>query len=229
MSRDDLNRQAFKEEALELLGELESSLLELDDDPANQGTVDRVFRAMHTIKGSGAMFGFEDIATFTHEVETVFDLARNGQIRVSKELLDLTLLARDMILSMLEGTEQGLAPKAREIMRGLQALVPSEEKPADQKIVQEKPTQPQEHSCSLNPNLSTYRIRFAPHARLFLTGTNPASLIEELCELGESHVIMHYRDIPDLSDLDPELCLLFWDIVLTTDQVKTLCVMCLFL
>ncbi|NLY40292.1 MAG: chemotaxis protein CheA [Desulfovibrionales bacterium] len=219
MSRDDLNRQAFKEEALELLGELESSLLELEADPSNQGIIDRVFRAMHTIKGSGAMFGFEDIATFTHEVETVFDLARNGQISVSQELLNLTLLARDLILGMLEGTaNQGLAPQAQQVMRDLKALVPAEEKPASHKIVQEKPAQPQELSCALNPDLSTWRIRFAPHANLFLTGTNPASLIEELCEMGESHVIMHCRDIPDLPDLDPEQCLLSWDIVLTTDQ-----------
>jgi two-component system chemotaxis sensor kinase CheA len=69
MSREELNRQAFREEAFELLGELESSLLELEEDPGNAEVINRVFRAMHTIKGSGAMFGFEDIASFTHEVE----------------------------------------------------------------------------------------------------------------------------------------------------------------
>ena len=34
---------------------------------------------MHTIKGSGAMFGFDDIAAFTHEVETTFDQVRGGK------------------------------------------------------------------------------------------------------------------------------------------------------
>ena len=81
----DNQKEAYKIEAYELLGELESSLLELEQTPDDQDLVDRVFRAMHTIKGSGAMFGFEAIAEFTHDVETVFDRVREG---------DLSLLPR---------------------------------------------------------------------------------------------------------------------------------------
>lgn len=157
MSREELNRQAFKEEALELLGELETSLLELEEDPANDDVINRVFRAMHTIKGSGAMFGFEDIASFTHEVETVFDLARNGQISVSKELLDLTLLARDHILSMLDGEEQGLGERAGEVIRGLKALTPVREQAEDAPAVRDVG-----QSCATDPSMNTWRIRFAP-------------------------------------------------------------------
>jgi len=55
----------YREEAGELLAELETSLLELEDNPQDNDLINRVFRAMHTIKGSGAMFGFDDIARFT--------------------------------------------------------------------------------------------------------------------------------------------------------------------
>ena len=58
----DIHRQTFREEANELLTELEFSLLELYDSSDDHELVDRVFRAMHTIKGSGSMFGFDDIA-----------------------------------------------------------------------------------------------------------------------------------------------------------------------
>ena len=211
MSREELNRQAFKEEALELLGELETSLLELEEDPANDDVINRVFRAMHTIKGSGAMFGFEDIASFTHEVETVFDLARNGQISVSKELLDLTLLARDHILSMLEGEEHGLGERAGEVIRGLKALTPSRKESEAAPARTEAPS-----TCASNSKMNTWRIRFAPPKNLFMSGTNPASLLEELCEMGEHHVIMHVKDIPALPELNPEDCLVWWDIILTT-------------
>jgi len=211
MSREELNRQAFKEEALELLGELETSLLELEEDPANDDVINRVFRAMHTIKGSGAMFGFEDIASFTHEVETVFDLARNGQISVSKELLDLTLLARDHILSMLEGEEQGLGERAGEVIRGLKALTPSRKESEAAPVGKDAaPT------CVTDSSMNTWRIRFAPPKNLFMSGTNPASLLEELCEMGEHHVIMHVKDIPALPLLNPEDCQVWWDIILTT-------------
>ena len=209
MSREELNRQAFKEEALELLGELETSLLELEADPANDEVINRVFRAMHTIKGSGAMFGFEDIASFTHEVETIFDLARTGRIEVTRELLSLTLLARDHILAMVEGKDSDT--RAEEVIRGLKALNPgqtsSEAAPAREPL-----------SCALNLDLCTWRIRFAPPKNLFMSGTNPASLLEELCEMGEHHVIMHVKDIPDLPLLNPEECLVWWDIILTTSR-----------
>lgn len=211
MSREELNRQAFKEEALELLSELETSLLELEEDPKNDEVINRVFRAMHTIKGSGAMFGFEDIASFTHEVETVFDLARNGQISVSKELLDLTLLARDHILSMLEGEEHGIGTRAREVIVGLKALTPVQAQAEPDSSRMEAPP-----TCATSSDMGTWRIRFAPPKNLFLSGTNPAALLEELCEMGEHHVIMHTREIPELSQLDPEQCLVWWDVILTT-------------
>ena len=69
----DAQQEAFREEANELLTELETALLELEENPEDPEIVAQVFRAMHTIKGSGAMFGFDDISSFTHEVETVYD------------------------------------------------------------------------------------------------------------------------------------------------------------
>ena len=85
----DAHIKTFKDEARELLLELETSLLELDERPDNHEVMDRVFRAMHTIKGSGAMFGFEILADFTHQVETAFDLVREGRIPVNPELISL--------------------------------------------------------------------------------------------------------------------------------------------
>lgn len=101
----DHHVQLFKEEAHERLAELETSLLALEDNPTDHETVSRVFRAMHTIKGSGAMFGFDEIARFTHEVETVFDLVRNGAIAVTGELINLALQSRDHIRNMLDASD----------------------------------------------------------------------------------------------------------------------------
>jgi len=81
-------RETYRAEAYELLAELEASLLVLEEDPGDTELIGRVFRALHTIKGSGAMCGFDDIATFTHDVETVFDLVRNEKLGVTKTLVD---------------------------------------------------------------------------------------------------------------------------------------------
>src|SRR5512134_189576 len=125
---NDVHRQAFKEEAYELLSELEDSLLALEDTPDDTEIIGRVFRAMHTIKGSGAMFGFDDIASFTHEVETVFDQVRSGKIAVTRELIDLTLRARDQIRLMLDCFESGETTGralADEIIFSFRKLLPS--------------------------------------------------------------------------------------------------------
>ncbi len=210
----DVHKQAFKEETYELLAELETSLLELEETPDDMEQIGRVFRAMHTIKGSGAMFGFEDIADFTHNVETVFDKVRGGSIQVTRELVNLTLSARDHIKDLLDeggGTDEN---KANGIIAALRKLLVQsnldEEVEALPGIAHEEPTVP-------GPVI-TCRIRFRPAPDIFASGTNPLFLLNELRELGECTVTAHTEDIPPLTDLDSEACYIFWDIILTTSQ-----------
>ena len=80
MSSIENGWDAFREEAYELLAELESSLLDLEESPDDNELVRRVFRALHTIKGAGSMSGFDEIADFVHEIEAVFDMVRSGEL-----------------------------------------------------------------------------------------------------------------------------------------------------
>lgn len=206
----------YREEATELLAELETSLLELEENPQDNDLINRVFRAMHTIKGSGAMFGFDEIAHFTHEVETVFDMVRNGKIEVTRPLLDLTLQARDQISAMLDASAGG--PPADEengqqIISGLQKLLPSA---APQQVEIKQP----EPGTSTNQVQRTYRIRFKPLPEIMLGGTNPLNLLNELRDLGACEVVAHFDAIPLLDQLTPEHCFLYWDIILTTNCGK---------
>ena len=56
----------FRQEARELLDQLEAGLLDLEQDPSNSDLINSTFRALHTLKGSGAMFGFTAVAEFVH-------------------------------------------------------------------------------------------------------------------------------------------------------------------
>jgi two-component system chemotaxis sensor kinase CheA len=69
----------FRQESAELLEQLEQALLDLEQSPDDHDLIDTAFRALHTIKGSGAMFGFEQVAAFTHEFESAFDRVRKGE------------------------------------------------------------------------------------------------------------------------------------------------------
>ncbi|SMP76870.1 chemotaxis protein CheA [Desulfonatronum lacustre] len=224
MSRDEQMQQAkeaYLEEARELLGDLEDALLELESDPEDRELINRVFRSMHTIKGSGAMFGFDDIAMFTHELETVFDLVRNDELRVTSELLDLTLKSRDLILEMLHqdgchaSTCQG---ESERIVARLRGFLTQAGKGPTGSTADETDVEGPEASGSTDELSTVYRISFKPDARIFLTGTNPLALLEELAELGNCKIVARTENIPRLEEMDPVSCYTWWDMILVTSR-----------
>jgi two-component system chemotaxis sensor kinase CheA len=216
---DNQYAETFKEEAYELLAELESSLLELEDRPDDLELVGRVFRAMHTIKGSGAMFGFDDIAAFTHQVETAFDQVRSGRLAVSKKMISLTLAARDQIKAMLDGAgKEGLvdAGVTDRLIADFKELLGQGETMSPAPQAEDTRALPSAEDTPAADDSVTYRIRFKPQQHIFANGTNPVALLHELSELGKCEIVAHTRNVPVLEDLDPECCYIFWDVILTT-------------
>jgi two-component system chemotaxis sensor kinase CheA len=213
MSGIEKGIELFKDEAQVLFGELETSLLELEENPADSELIENVFRALHTIKGSGAMFGFDEISRFTHEVETVFDLVRSGDISVTKELVSLALAALDHIRGMLDSMEGGGSAEGSgsdEIVESFRKLIPRTQ------VVKET-VKPVREEVPAGEN-TVYRIRFRPAPDIFKKGTNPILLLNELRGLGECTVVPHTDEIPAFSKLKPERCYTYWDIILTTDK-----------
>jgi len=210
MSQLEQFRQTYREEATELLAELEEATLELEGNLGDEELIGRVFRALHTLKGSGAMFGFDAIAAFTHEVETTFDKVRDGELEATPELVRVTLEARDLIRAMLDAPVEGtpeLAAAGQAIIArlgGAGSGVPA--------------AAAQPAAVGGDDGEVTWRIRFTPPPEILHNGTKPIALLREVAELGRCHVVAHTSQIPRLSELDPELCSTRWDILLTTDQ-----------
>lgn len=207
--------ETFKEEALELLGSLESALLDLEENPGDKELLSAVFRVMHTIKGSSAMFGLDRISSFSHEVESILAALRDGKLSISRGLIDNTLLARDMILEMLEHPETATGPLPPDLVKFLEdfknltgfsqdAPTSAGSEPVAAKQLTEK--QP----------AHTWQIKFEPGKDCFRRGSNPLSLINEIRNMGETVCIPLFTAVPELSSLDPEDCLTTWKIFLTT-------------
>jgi two-component system, chemotaxis family, sensor kinase CheA len=222
-AHDDPHAGVFLEEAQELLGELESSLLELENRPDDEELVGGIFRAMHTIKGSGAMFGFDDIAAFTHEVETAYDKVRKGELPVTTELINLTLQAKDRIRFMLTGPDSSELPSgatADEIVASFRQLTADAGgTPPGTQACSKGPQGPENDLSIISPGHdTTYRIGFEPSRDIFLLGTNPLLLFDELRSLGECEVVARLDDVPVLLSINPEECYVSWDIILTTNR-----------
>ncbi len=210
----DQFKQSFLEEARELLIELESALLELDQKREDPEIVGRAFRALHTIKGSGSMFGFDDIARFAHSLETDFDRLRKGELAVSGGLINLALAAGDQIKSMLDAASGGEAAdgaKSDEILAELGRLTGSEAS-----VLEVAPAPPLETRAVDNTPARQWRIRFRPGLDTLINGTNPLLLLGELRALGPLELELDTSAIPPLAELDPERCYVAWDILLRT-------------
>ena len=229
-NKADQFKLAFREEGREVLVDLESALLELNDNRGDMELVGRVFRALHTLKGSGAMFGFEDLATFTHNLETAFDEVRNGRLPITPELVDLTLSALDQIRAMLEEGVNEAAPvdpaACAEILAHLRHLTGIAEKHAAPAPAPNKDkTAPSQTGIEIKTGTGSdaaagqvreWSIHFAPGPDFMLNGANPLLLLNELKQLGGLSVRASMAAVPPLNELDPERCYISWDMVLAT-------------
>ncbi|GLR81568.1 chemotaxis protein CheA [Azospirillum oryzae] len=100
---DDLSRfkQTYFDESAELLAIAEAGLLRLAPGEVDMDEVNAIFRAVHSIKGGGGAFGFNDLVAFAHEFETVMDGVRNAEIPVTTELVDTLIRANDLLARLL--------------------------------------------------------------------------------------------------------------------------------
>ncbi|CAO3407542.1 chemotaxis protein CheA [Azospirillum largimobile] len=100
---DDLSRfkQTYFDESAELLAVAEAGLLRLAPGEVDMDEVNAIFRAVHSIKGGGGAFGFNDLVAFAHEFETVMDGVRNAEIPVTTELVDTLIRANDVLARLL--------------------------------------------------------------------------------------------------------------------------------
>ena len=210
--------ETFQEEAQELLADLEAALLELEEQPEDPELVDRVFRAMHTLKGGGGMFGFDEMASFTHHLENVFDQVRNGKLGITKELINIGLESRDHIRGLIDEIEPSAELKASgaALLKRLEHLFPAASV-ADARHHEILASSQGSKGAAQD---ITYRIRIKPAEDALSNGMDPLPILRELRSLGPCIVTSITGDVPCLDDLAPEHCYLAWDLILTTDRGK---------
>ncbi|HKR87401.1 MAG TPA: chemotaxis protein CheA [Phenylobacterium sp.] len=193
----------FRQEAQDLLEQIEQGLLDLAHRPADRDLVDAVFRGLHTLKGSGAMFGFDALAAFTHHCEGAFDKVRRGEAPASAELVAAVLAAQDHMRALAEGREASETEGAALLARLHAAVEGGQQAPA-----------------AATPAETTWRVRFSFPADALANGTRPLPLIDELREMGACEVRALTDQVPPLAELAPAECRLGWEVVVTTAQSR---------
>lgn len=105
-------RAIFFEEAQEHLAGTEAILLRLDTEAPSPDDLNAIFRAVHSIKGSAAMLGFDEIAALTHVLENLLDLLRKGERPIDRADVDAMLEAGDIVKSQV-AHHRGLISEAQ--------------------------------------------------------------------------------------------------------------------
>ncbi len=219
-------QQTFIVEARELLQDMESSLLHLESEPADNDAIGAIFRAAHTIKGSAGLFGLTPIVGFTHIVEDVLDRLRDGAIQVDGELIALLLGSADHMLELVEvvaGAGEALSESAQERdanlrlgLQNYQAMQAASVLPALLDIPMAQPVAGQDSVSSGYWHIS---LRFGTD--VFRNGMDPLSFLRYLNTLGEIiHVVTLADTLPALQQFDAESCHLGFEIDLDSDASR---------
>ncbi len=99
--------QVFFDETQEHLATIEKVLLALDVAAPDPEDLNAIFRAAHSIKGGAGTFGFNDMADFTHVMETLLDRLRKGELAITTGMVDALLDAKDVIGRLLAAHQTG--------------------------------------------------------------------------------------------------------------------------
>ena len=210
----DQMKAIYIQEANELLENLEVSLLSLEDNPSDKSNIEQVFRVMHTLKGNSSMFGLAVIAEFVHDLETIYDKIRQGEMTLSKEILNTTLASFDHLNKIIVDSDLNDADNKKnhsELIQRIHALIHVNG------VVAPKVEEVETNSNSLDGKNRTIHILFEPEDTFLLDGSNPLLLVLEVTQLGKSIVVPHIKKVDDISNFDPTKCLTSWDIFIETD------------
>ncbi len=209
--------QKFVNEAEELLEQLEDALLNLEKSPDDENIIYEIFRIMHSLKGSGAMFGFDELSALTHELESLYQKVQSHDIQVSEKLINITFKSIDVIRSLLaENIDADAINAKNKLIKELNDSYSLQETTSENKKENNLPKQKTTKNIKVKEK-ATWFIHFEPGAGVLKDGTRPMYLLDELLDTGKGIVFLHTDHLPDFLSLEPELTYLYWDIILTTD------------
>nr|MBI3611714.1 Hpt domain-containing protein [Nitrospirota bacterium] len=208
---------AFFEESAEHVATMEEGLLQLEQQPGDLDLLNRIFRAAHSIKGNAGMFGFTAVGAFTHKMENILDALRNGQMDVTKPLIDLLLEATDGLKGLLEAARTDAAPDEATVgplRERLQAYGDGREASCAKREASEtegrdtndeiRDTRYASRDTPRESRFTKYAIHWAPAPTVFARGLHPSQIVRELRSLGDLTSEKDVDHLPPLEELAAE-------------------------
>lgn len=228
---------AYLVESEELLRDMESILLRTESSLPSDDDLNAIFRAVHTIKGTAGMFGFDATVSFTHVVENLLDELRSHTIPFQTSLTELLLKAKDHLNFLVAEETKGKIPSEKIVLGQtiLDAMKPylhgneSKEDNSSPKLSEtENQSLTKEESKRIDPTnieahdekgFPNYLISFRPNLNVFSHGLDPISFIGYLKKIGTIVSLKTIEQfLPDANEFDPENCYLGFEIQFQSEK-----------
>ncbi|MBK7003316.1 MAG: chemotaxis protein CheA [Rhodoferax sp.] len=217
----------FIAESRELLEDMESSLLALEQTEEKTELINSIFRAAHTIKGSSGLFSLDHVVAFTHVVENVLDRVRAGTLPIGDELVATLLLCCDHIKSLIDGVQSGQTEAdaaqteaAAPLLVALHHVLGDTPKDSSA-LVPERDVDVTERIARKGAGSDHWHISLQFGPEVLRNGMDPLSFIRYLTTMGRIVDILTLPDkLPAAAEMDPEVCYLSYELEFDTQADK---------
>ncbi len=223
----------FFQECDELLADLETGLLALQQGEGDTETINAVFRAVHSVKGGAGAFGLDPLVRFAHIFETLLDALRAGRLSPEPDLIALMLRASDALADHVQAARSGGAADeatsealAQELAAATHGDAPKPHIAAPAEPAAEGGQMLNEDGIDFTPAMFSmdtfaapaaagWTIEFRPRAGLYAKGNEPGLILRELARLGDLEARINLDALPALDAMEPEQAYLSWSLKLT--------------
>ncbi len=208
--------ELFVEDVDEQLTFMENALISMQEDGVDDESVGALFRAMHTIKGTAGMFGFDDVVGFAHVAENLLSDVRDGKVELNEEMIETFLQSKDHAQTLVDLAVDGEALDAQvqakndNLLAILKSMLPDAKKnllKIDAEILQEQEGGEKTWHISL---------RLKPH--FFASGMDIINILNFFNILGEVKKLLCIdTNIPALKDINPTEAYIGYEILFLSD------------
>lgn len=220
--------ESFIEEAADFVVQLEEDIMALEETPDDQELINAAFRAAHTIKGSGGLFGFDKLVKFTHVFESVLMRMRDGSLVLNKEISEVMLAGVDHLGQMLqyidvegEHIPEELTEAGDQLGMMLEMFLdaPAADAPAASEVVAEPAPEPAVPVTAANSQNNCWHLSLRFGENVLRDGMDPSSFLRYLQRLGEIQFLKTLSgDLPAVEEIDSERNYLGFEIRLASES-----------
>lgn len=232
-------KQTFFQECEEQLAELESGLLSIEDGNHHPEIINAVFRAVHSIKGGAAAFGYDELVEFVHVFETTLDLLRSEALKPTPAVTKVLLHSSDVLSDLIRAVRNETSWDAEKVASAKASLEALCAEPKDGGKT--APISPREEpdeidfqpvAISLDAIFGDeaaeeveaarpFTIYFRPKTALYARANEALRILREIKALGEATISCDCAELPLLSELDAEGAYFAWTIELKTEATAS--------